>query len=146
MVETTMNQCGAAPAADSDTELLGRPDFFHAWRTSREQQPVRDWYYRQADTGRVFMIKVDTDALADDVLDSEEGDGVAEDIDQQVSLDRGLQIVEVSAAALERADPVGLDEMRPTLADWLVAAADAIDEADGVPEDVTPPIPAAALH
>ena len=132
---------------EADAALLGEPDFFRAWRTSREQTSKRDWYYRQAETGRVFLIRVDTGELADDVLDAAEGEDKAEDVDRQVSLARGLQIAEVGANVLERADPVGLDEMEPALADWLGAAADAIDEADGVPADVVPPFPgAAALH
>jgi hypothetical protein len=136
---------------DADAALLAEPDFFRARRTSREQIGTRDWYYRQADSGRVFLIRIDTGELADDVLDvaeaanSEAGEDVAEDVDRQVSLDRGLRIAEVGANVLERADAVGLDEIDPTLADWLVAAADAIDEADGCPDDVLPPLPS-TLH
>lgn len=141
MTMDTMNN-GATSHHDTDTALLETPDFFAAGS---------DYYYRQPDTGRVFLIQIEADDLDAEALDAAELEGAnhdddpANDIDTRVDL-TGLRIAEVDAAVLSGAEPVSLETLAGDCADWLGAVADAIDEAGGVPADVLPPIPASTVH
>lgn len=136
-------QCEVASInAAADAMELAQPDFFCGASGSV--------YYRQAESGRVFQIQLDLAELSEARLDSAEvadgGMDAAEDLGQLVSLRRGMVITEETddpADVIASAQPFDLKALRADGAAWLVAAADAIDEADGVPEDVMPP---SSLH
>lgn len=116
----------------TDTEFMSQADFYSAGSSI---------YYRASEPLGVYLIRLDLETLA--AIEHGDADG---DLTHREAreLDEAVQIAAVGASAIEQthARPLNVGAMNGTARAWLMACADAIEEAEGVPDEVMPPIPA----
>jgi len=122
----------------SDSDIMGENIFFKAGSGI---------YYRASEPAGVFLIRLDVDALQAFEASEHEADEDGElemTAGEQATLAAAVRIEAVGDGAIEatHAQPIDVG-LEPALTRaWLMACADAIEEAGGVPAEVHPPIPA----